>query len=125
MKAFVVKGIGFAVVISIMMNCSPLLGGMITSLFGRFEVLADSIICYDENGNLQLNGQGADDMLTTLGTQADTYNKVVGGKAQEFLNNTVEEAETPEDALAEFEELKTKAKGVLNEINDLGELFIK
>ena len=111
------KAAVFAAVIALMMQCAPLLGGMMTSMFGQYEVLAQSIVTQDANGNVEFNGQGAEATLITLGNKSQEFTNTIGEQAQEVLNTAKIESEVSEDDKADFEELKTKAKELLNEIN--------
>lgn len=117
MKTILSKAVVFAAVITIMMQCAPLLSGMMTSMFGQYEVLADSIVIKDDVGNIELNGQSADTILTNLGSKSQVFTATIKEKAQEVLNTAETETEITKENKPNFEELKIKAKELLSEIN--------
>lgn len=119
------NGLSVLVMVGIMMGAQPAITGTMGQALGAYAELADSIIVYDESGNIGLNGAKADVMLADLGEGAEKVTTTLNTKANEFLNKTVEEAEVPEDAQAEFEEMKTTAEGWLNGINEVASLLVK
>lgn len=95
MKKMLVGSLSFAIVISLMLQCTPVVGAMMMSALGQFEALAESIVGYDENGNVQLNGEGADELLDDLGEKSNQVIDAVGNISQEILNGAKDKADTP------------------------------
>ena len=119
------NGLSVLVMVGIMMGAQPAITGTMGQALGAYADLAESIIVYDENGNIGLNGEKADVMLVDLGEGAEKVTTTISTKANEFLNKTAEEAEVPENAMAEYEEMKATAEGWLGEINKIASLFGK
>ena len=87
LKAVFRKWLGYAMVVTIMLQCSPLIGSMMTGMLSRFTTLADSIVCYD-GGSIQVDGQGAEDLLGDLAAQSDSFTSVLEHMAKDALGET-------------------------------------
>lgn len=124
MLGLIRNGLSVLVMVGIMMGAQPAITGTMGQALGAYAKLADSIVVYDENGDIGLNGAQADVMLADLGEGAGQITTTLNTKANEFLNKTVEETEVPEDAQAEFEEMKATAEGWLAEINEVAHLLV-
>ena len=125
MLGLVKSGISVLVLVGVMMGAQPAITGTMEQALAMYGELADSIIVYDENGNIGLNGTKADVMLADLGEGASQVTTTLSAKANEFLNTVKEETEVPEEAQAEYEEMKTTAEGWLNDINEIASLLMK
>ena len=125
MLSMIKSGISVAIIVIVMMGAQPAITGTMGKALGMYEELADSIVVYDENGNIALNGSKADAMLNDLGEGAEQVTTTLNTKAHDFLGMAAEEAEVPEDAMAEYEEMKTTTEGWLNDINGIASLLFK
>ena len=119
------SGLSVVVMVAVMMGAQPAITGTMGQALAMYGELADSIVTYDDNGKIALNGSKADVMLNDLGESANQVTTVLNTKANEFLKRTVEEAEVPEDAQAEYEEMKATAEGWLADINEVAKLLVK
>lgn len=124
MKTLVLRGLGFALMIHIMLQCGPLISAAATNMFSKFEEMANSIIYYDENGNVQMNGEFAERTLDQLGEHAQTVTEIVGSRAESILGSVAANTENSEDTSAELEHLEEAALEELNKINELGEMLM-
>ena len=119
LKAVFGKWLSCALVVTIMLQCSPLIGSMMTGMLGRFTLLADDIVSCDSAGNVQFSGQGAEDLLDQLGAKSEEFTGVLDQVAHGFLSSV--EAEAAEKVAEEY----GSVNDFLNEIRNrgLGALF--
>lgn len=114
MKSLALRGLGFVLLIYLMMQSSPLVSAAATKMFGKFEEMADSIIYYDENGDIQMNGQFAENTLDKMGENAQVVTGIIGSRAESILNAATDSAGAATES----------AQKELTKINELGEMLI-
>ena len=85
LKAVFSRWLSYAIVVTIMLQCSPLIGSMMTGMLGRFTALADSIVCYD-GGSIQVDGHGAENLLNDLAAKSDAFTSALEQAAKEVLD---------------------------------------